>query len=152
LGTYFVHTQWYVSRPKVRGRTHAEWGVAEFFPRGYYPVRELGGRAICKCTPLAAASLGSSNCDLNAQEGLERGSELVPHSHLGTGVLSIIAVHISYRAKASTQLEKEKPPGHRRPVFFDSERLKVLLRHPERHVAVERVLGCFHLYRAGRCP
>ena len=117
MGTYFVHTQWYVSRPKVRGRTHAEWGVAEFFPRGYYPVRELGGRAICKCTPLAAASLGSSNCDLNAKGGLERGSELVPHSHLGTGVLSIIAVHISYRAKASTQLEKEKPPGHRRLTF-----------------------------------
>jgi hypothetical protein len=43
---------------------------------------------------------------------------------------------------------KEKPPRDRGPLFFDCERLKVLLRHPEHHVALKRVLGR-HFDRAG---
>ena len=42
-------------------------------------------------------------------------------------------------------------PVFGRPELLDSERLKVSVRDPERHVALKRVLGR-HFYRAGGRP
>ena len=42
-------------------------------------------------------------------------------------------------------MQERSRPDIGRPVFFNSERLKVSVRHPEDHVALKRSLGCRHL-------
>jgi hypothetical protein len=67
-----------------------------------------------------------------------------PILSLRDGLFSTLTAQITRRRDA-----KKSRPDVERPVFLNSERLKVSLRHPEHHVALERVLGCLHFDRAG---